>query len=81
MNLKNDCGIIKFMFKCQVSKKQSRSGEKSYKLVTKTRPRMYTKLTKLKNGDIIEKVVSEGNEIVEELTVCEAVFNQMKGVK
>lgn len=59
------------MFKCQVSGKLSSPGEKSFKLISKTRKKEYFK-NDAKTGQPIK--IGEGFEIVEELTVCEDVY-------
>lgn len=61
------------MFICQVSGRVSKPGEKSFKVVVETRPKVYYKTDK--NG--IQKKVGEGSEIVKELTVCEDVYKNM----
>lgn len=61
------------MFRCQVSGQVSLPGEKAFKVVVETRPKVYFK--KDKNGNQIK--VGEGNEIVKELTVRESVYKQM----
>jgi hypothetical protein len=67
------------MFKCDVTGKLSQPREKSYKVVTKTRNKTYQE--KRYNQEEKEEyfVTFEGQEIVEELTVCEEVYLKMKG--
>jgi len=55
------------MFRCQVTGKLSKPGEKSVKVVLTKRPRQYW--NNLPEGDPDRKVIAEGWEIVEELTV------------
>lgn len=61
------------MFRCQVSDRVSLPGEKAFKVVVETRPKIYLKEDK--NG--VLKKVGEGSEIVRELTVCEDVYKKM----
>ena len=60
------------MFKCAITNKVTKSGEKQFKLVTKTRPKVYTKMVKdEKTGEIKEVEIGRGFEIVEEINVSE----------
>lgn len=63
------------MFRCQVSGKVSQPGEKAHKIVTKTRPRTYTNRVMRGEKEIV--ITSQGFEIVEELLVCEEVYNKV----
>lgn len=65
------------MFRCQISGRVSKPGEKAFKVITETRPKTYYR--KDKNGNQIK--IGEGREIVKELTVCERVYKQMNGDK
>jgi hypothetical protein len=60
------------MFICQKTGRQSQPGEASRKLVTKTRKREYFKQDP-KTGEQVK--AGEGWEIVEELTVCQEVYD------
>lgn len=62
------------MFICQVSGRVSKPGEKSFKVVVETRPKVYFEKDK-KTGAL--KKVGEGTEIVKEVTVCEDVYKKM----
>jgi hypothetical protein len=69
------------MFICQVSGKQSEPGEKSFRLVTKTRQKSYTnKVKRIFKGvpKLVDKV-THGWEIVEELIVCKEVYDRLQG--
>jgi hypothetical protein len=63
------------MFKCQVSGRVSKSGEKPFKIVTKTRKKTYE--NKIMRGEREHTITSEGWEIVEEKLVCEKVYNRL----
>lgn len=63
------------MFKCQVSGRISKPGEKPYKIVTKTRPKTYVSTKKV--GDKVIENTTNGWEIVEEKIVCEKVYRRM----
>lgn len=63
------------MFRCQVTGKVSQPGEKSHKVVTKTRPKTYT--NRVMRGDKEVVITSQGWEIVQELVVCEEVYNRI----
>lgn len=75
------------MFKCQITKKNSRPGEKPVKLVTQTRPVTYYK--KVRNSETGELVLAtdklgnpikqgQGTEIVEEKLVLQSVAEKMR---
>lgn len=64
------------MFKCQFSNQQSRVGEKPVRVVTKTRPKVYTRLDR--NG--LEVVIGKGWEIVEEKLVKAEFAKEVKNV-
>lgn len=63
------------MFKCQISGRISEPGEKSFKIVTKTRPKTY--VSERTQGERKVRVTTQGFETVQELTVCEAVYNKV----
>lgn len=66
------------MFICQVSGKVSKPGEKAFKVVVETRPKIYYKEYKdNRTGEIVKKKIGEGSEIVREVTVVEEVYRQM----
>lgn len=60
------------MFRCQVSGKISEPREGAFKLVTKTRKKEYFK-NDIKTGQPVK--IGEGTEIVEEKTVCKAIYD------
>lgn len=67
------------MFKCAISNKLSQPREKAFKIVTKVRPKTYIQ-TRYNQAEKEEyEVTFHGQEIVEELTVCQEVYEQMKG--
>lgn len=63
------------MFRCQVSGRVSKPGEKPFKVVTKTRPKTYTNTKKV--GERTVEFTTTGWEIVEEKIVCQKVYNRM----
>ncbi len=75
------------MYRCAVSGKVSQPGEPAYKVVTKTRNKVYFQNQLDKNGkpvlDAEGKNVKyragEGREIVQEIVVCKEVFEKMTG--
>lgn len=61
------------MFRCEVTGKVSKSGEKPVRIVTKTRPKQYFKWDK---G--VQTLISTGWEIVEEKIVLPSVAKQLQ---
>lgn len=61
------------MFKCQVSGRVSKPGEKPFKIVTKTREKVYE--NKKRSRDKIIEFTTTGWEIVEEKVVCKEVYD------
>lgn len=59
------------MFRCQVSGKVSKSGERAFKLVTKTRVKDYFRRNK--EGELVK--IGQGTEIVEEKIVSKTVYD------
>lgn len=62
------------MFRCALTGKVTKSGEKAHKLVVQTRPKTYTVVRMVKDEKgkpVPEDVQYQGNEIVKELTVSE----------
>lgn len=64
------------MFRDEITNKVSKSGEKSHKLIIKTRPKIYFEKDK-KTGETVK--VGEGFEIVKELTVSADTYNKRIG--
>ena len=58
------------MFKCDVTGRDSKLGEKMNKVVTETREKVYTEKQYI-NGRLVEVEVGFGYETVKELTVSE----------
>ena len=67
------------MFVCSVSVKVSKSGEKSYKLVTKTRRKDYYEDRTDEKGITRNLLVGNGWETVEEKVVCKEVYYKAVG--
>jgi hypothetical protein len=65
------------MFICQVSGRVSKPGEKTYKVVTKTRKKDYYEDRTDEKGITRTLLVGHGWEIVEEKRVCEKVYKRM----
>lgn len=60
------------MFKCAITGKITKAGEKQYKLTTKTKPKVYYKTVldeKTREEKVIE--IGRGFEIVKEISVSE----------
>lgn len=78
------------MFKCQVTGKVSRSGEKALKLVIKSRSKVYYGPAKDEEGntildgitgEVVLNKIGEGKEIVKELTVTQEGYDQYMGMQ
>lgn len=74
------------MFKCEISKKISKPGEKPVKLVTQTREVIYYKKVKNSEGQLVVAFDKTGNpvvqgqgwEIVQEKLVLQSVAEKMR---
>lgn len=65
------------MYKCQITARMSRLGDKLNKIVVQTRPRNYTRWVKNEETLKYEEVfVAKGWEIVKELNACAAGVEQ-----
>ena len=65
------------MYKCQITGRQSRLGEKLNKVVVARRERIYTRWVKNEETNKYEEVfVAKGWEIVRELNACTAGVEQ-----
>jgi hypothetical protein len=67
------------MFKCQVTGKISKPGEKMNRIVIATRDKVYTKKT-LEDGELVELEIGRGYEIVKEIAATDdglRIYNQM----
>lgn len=53
------------MFRCQISGKNSKPGEKPIRVVMETRPVTYYKKVRDENGDLVNAVGKDGNPVVE----------------
>lgn len=75
------------MYRCAISGKVSQPGEPAYKVVTKTRNKVYFQNQLGKDGKpVLDRDgknltyrAGEGTEIVQELVVCKEVYLQMTG--
>lgn len=67
------------MFKCQISGKISKPGEKPFRIVTKTRAKTY--VNKRKVGEKLVELVTTGWEIAEERVVCKEIYDNYNGIK
>lgn len=67
------------MFKCEITGKTTRPGDKMNKIVVKTRPRVYTEKV-WEDGELVEIEVGQGWEIVREISASDEgvrIYNQM----
>jgi hypothetical protein len=67
------------MFKCDVTGKTSKRGEKLNKIVIQTRPRVYTEKV-WEDGELVEIEIGKGWEIVKEINATDEglkLYNQM----
>lgn len=67
------------MFKCSITGKTTRPGEKMHRVVIETRPRVYTEWIR-EEGEWIELEVGRGFEIVKEIQVSDeglSIYNEM----
>lgn len=55
------------MFKCAVTGKLSKLGEKPIRVVTEKRSRIYTRKFRDEEGNVVEEMVGRGWEIVKEV--------------
>lgn len=65
------------MFKCQVTNKNSKPGDKCNKVVVATRPRTYTENV-WEEGELIELEVGHGYEIVREINASDEGLNMWR---
>lgn len=63
------------MFKCFVTKRMSKPGDKPFKVVIEKRNRVYTKRVKDDNGNVSEVLVARGNEIVKEVLMSKEGYD------
>lgn len=63
------------MFKCFVTKKDSKLGEKPIKVVIEKRLRAYNRRWKDEDGNIHDEIVSKGHEIVREVMMSKEGFD------
>jgi len=67
------------MFRCMITNKITRPGEKMHRVVLETRPRTYTECIR-EEGEWVELEVGRGFEIVKEIQVSDEglrIYNEM----
>lgn len=64
------------MFRCYVTKKLSKLGEKPIKVVIEKRERIYTRRFRDDEGEIVEELVGKGWEIVKEVMMTKEGYDR-----
>ena len=64
------------MFKCYITKKLSKSGEKPIKVVIEKRERVYTRKFRDDEGELVEELVGKGWEIVKEVMMSKEGYDR-----
>lgn len=64
------------MFRCYVTKKLSKLGEKPIKVVIEKRERIYTRRFRDDEGEIVEEMVGRGWEIVKEVMMTKEGYDR-----
>lgn len=64
------------MFRCFITKKLSKSGEKPIKVVIERRERIYTRKFRDEDGELVEEMVGRGWEIVKEVMMTKEGYDR-----